>query len=332
MDKILILGGTNFIGRVLTEALTSNPNIQITLFNRGITNAGIFPTVERVVGDRNVNNDVQQISKTKWDYVIDLSCYYPHQLEAVMRHVNKDLKRYLFISTCSVYCSDQKLVLRDEKADTWPCSEEDKTDHSSLTYGPRKAECERILQKSSFSHSILRPALVYGPFDNTDRLYYWLYQVRNTSQLLVPGMGTNQFSITFVKDLVQAIVQCLCDTRNSEILNIISHQQSSITEIIELSAELFEKEPYQHYADTLYLINNQVNQWLDIPLWLDNNYFTFDSSKMISELGIVPTDFERSLQETIAYYDNLHWKSPACGISEERKLQLIKGLSEGLGY
>lgn len=326
MVKILTFGGTNFIGRNLIDGLLTLDKYEITLFNRGITNPDLFPGIRKIKGDRNTS-DVNLISKENWDYIIDLSCYYPDSLLNVINSLKNDVQRYIFISTCSVY--DHKLnktVLRKEDSPIHNCNDKERTDSSIKTYGKRKAECERILQKSGLRYTIFRPALVYGEFDNTDRFYYWLYQVKRGKELLIPDNGKNLFSVTYVKDLIQVIINSINSESKSNIYNVTTYLKLSISKIIEMSFKLLNSYPKLYNANSEFLSNNKIAQWTDLPLWLDSDYFTYDNAKIISDLNMKITDFEISLRNTINYYDKQNWKNPKSGISDYINRKLINQL------
>src|ERR1043165_8947912 len=105
MKKILILGGTGFAGRILTENLRLTDN-NLTLFNRGKRNEGIFPDVRRITGDRDTN-DIRQIGNESWDVVIDFSCMFPDNVDSITEMLKGKAGRYIFVSTCSVYPLDK---------------------------------------------------------------------------------------------------------------------------------------------------------------------------------------------------------------------------------
>ncbi len=159
MKQLLVIGGTNFIGRNLLQSLTKLEEYEVTLFNRGITNADVFPDLKRLKGDRNTD-EVAIIGQQKWDYIIDLSGYLPHSLERILKVVNQDLKRYIFVSTCSVYDNEkEQSILRKEDTPIMDCTAEQAAESSMYVhYGNKKAACERLLQTSGFDHIILRPA------------------------------------------------------------------------------------------------------------------------------------------------------------------------------
>lgn len=323
MEKILILGGTNFIGRNLVNHLIGLNHFDITLFNRGQRNKDLFPEIKKLYGDRNTS-DINVIFQQEWDYVIDVSCYFPDSLFQIVSGINKSLKRYIFISTCSVYDNQaDQSILRDENAPMLSCSKEQSIDKSISSYGNRKAECERVLIKSGLNSSILRPALVYGAYDNTDRLYYWLYQVKKENSLLIPNKGKDLFSVTYVKDLIQAIIKSIDDNVGSEVYNITTYPKLSILKLLETTSEISKLNLNSNFADVNFLNKHQIEQWTGIPLWLDCDYFTFDNSKIIKNLKVELTDFKTSIIETMNFYDDLGWKEPQYGISEAVKNELI---------
>ena len=98
MDRILIIGGTNFIGRNLINKLSLNKKYDLTIFNRGITNPDLFPNIKKIIGDRN-SPDVKLIHQINWDYIIDLSCYFPQSLINILSELPLNLKKYIFSFT-----------------------------------------------------------------------------------------------------------------------------------------------------------------------------------------------------------------------------------------
>ena len=167
MKNILILGGTNFIGRRLVERLLESEAYALTLFNRQRTHAELFPQVNKIKGDRETES-IEQIVEGNWDAVVDLSCYFPAALENTLKALTKESK-YIFVSTCSVYDNEMdRSILKNETAPVLSCSAQQRSDRSAASYGNRKAECERLLMDSGMPYVILRPSLVFGTYDPTD--------------------------------------------------------------------------------------------------------------------------------------------------------------------
>ncbi len=327
MEKILILGGTKFIGRSLVEALIQLGKYELTLFNRGITNPHLFPEVNKIVGDRR-SPDIKKIAATHWDYVIDVSSYYPNPLIETLKVVNKDVKRYIYISSVSVYDfpKGRSATMHDEDTPLLACTEMQGKDDTWSTYGQRKAECDRLIQQSDLDYMILRPALVYGAYDHTDRFYYWLYQVEKGKTILRPEQHDTLFSYTYVKDLVIAIIEALTLESETRIYNLVSHPKISIGQIIKTAMSILNINPKIVDAPNSFYEKKVVKAFSDIPLWLPDDRRTYDNKRMLQHFDFQVVDFGKSVKDTIAYYKNNRWPLPVYGISEERKFELIREL------
>ncbi|MFZ1787988.1 MAG: SDR family oxidoreductase [Saprospiraceae bacterium] len=199
MDKILIIGGTHFIGRNLTEKLSEIGVYDITLFNRQKTSPDLFPEIKKIKGDRETD-DINKVFNTDWDFVIDLSCYFPATLNDFIKKLKGKVGRYIFISTISVYDFEQnsnsEIITENFKIQN--CSEEETKDNSSETYGKRKAACERLLSQTEWLEKIiLRPSIIYGKYDTTDRLYYWLDRIKKQNPFIVPNSKSEKVTLTY---------------------------------------------------------------------------------------------------------------------------------------
>ena len=316
------------MGRSLVEALLMRPQYSLTLFNRNRTGVSLFPEVPRIQGNRQSPDDIARIAATPWQYVIDFSAYYPETLAQTLALLNPDVTQYIFISTCSVYDLDAPAqVPRLEDAPMLSCSAAEATDSTAATYGARKAECERVLQASGFRYVVLRPALVYGLYDPTDRLYYWLHQVRQFNPLLLPANGSSKLSLTYAGDMVSLILQLLNTPLQGRCYNAVSHPAISIGELVQEAARLLHRQPGSLSAPPAFLHTHQVSQWTDMPLWIDGNHFTFGNQKLREELDWVPQALSPSLAHTLAYYESLNWPVPKYGMDEQRRQELIRKLT-----
>ena len=209
MKKILVLGGTMFVGRALVEKLCLLPEYEITLFNRGKSNAGLFPDLKQLHGNRETD-DILQVCNQHWDCVIDFSGYYPFTFEKLLNSLKARVGRYIFISTISVYdlskFENRAITEADEILN---CTEEQKTSKLPDAYGEKKAEMERILHAQDWLDKIiLRPSFIYGRFDWTERFYYWLYRAKFFDRLLMPPDFL--LSLTYADDLANRILNAIC--------------------------------------------------------------------------------------------------------------------------
>ena len=331
MRKVLILGGTQFIGRNLVERLKRIGGYDITLFNRQQTQVDLFPEIKKIKGDRETD-DVNQLANKNWDFVIDVSCYYPNSLSSVLKEINKDLYKYIFVSTCSVYDNDDNQApLKDEQAKILSCSDNQRVDRNIESYGNRKAEAERMLQESGLNYLILRPSLVYGKYDHTDRFYYWLYQVKHNDFLFLPDNGDRKISLTYVHDIVDVIVDSLTNKLENDIYNVISSPKVGIREIVEHATDILHKKNELISAPVAFLKKNNISQWADMPLWLDGDFFTHSNHKFANDFELKLTDLKKSIEETINYYSELGWPDPKCGLTEKRRVHLLDKLMEEKG-
>lgn len=326
MEKILILGGTNFIGRNLVERLIQLDQYELTLVNRGQTNTGIFPNLHHLKGDRN-NDEIKKLVKGDWDYIIDLSCYFPKSLEKIIAATNRSLKKYIFISTISVYQLGLQVPMT-ESATLKVCEPEDWEDETNRTYGERKVACEEILSKSSLNYTILRPAVVYGEYDHTDRFYYWLHQVKKYKKILLPNNGKQKFSLTYIDDLIASIVISINDKKDKVAYNIISHKEVSLKKIVKQAEQILNKAPKFIDLPHQYLLDNKMSQWMDLPLWITGNYIIFDNQKMLDTFDLKIIPFGESVKATIDYYNDLKWPLPTYGINRRKQLKLINAFKK----
>jgi len=224
-EKLLILGGTDFVGRQLVEFLLIDFTKDVYLFNRGKTNPDLFPKAKLIKGDRETE-DLKKISGQQWDYIIDFSSYYPASLMRTLELINKDVKQYIYISTISVYSLknyDGTFGI-PESYEQVSFTEEEAIDISMKTYGKRKAACKVVLNEAEWLNKIIfRPSVIYGKYDPTDRFYYWLKKIKDSAGTILPDGGRHDLSLTFADDLVRLILSSLDGELASGTYNCSTH-------------------------------------------------------------------------------------------------------------
>jgi 2'-hydroxyisoflavone reductase len=204
---ILVLGGTSFIGPYQVQyALDRGHNV--TLFNRGKTNTQLFPQVEKLHGDRAVN-DLESLKGRKWDAVIDNSASNPDWVRDSAQLLRDHARTYLFVSTRSVY-RDLSAVPATKDAPVYT-RETTKFDPTKpLPYGLAKAESEKQLRAAFGERSlVLRPGLIIGPGDDTDRFSYWPVRIDRGGEILAPGDGSDPVQIIDARDLGEWCIRLL---------------------------------------------------------------------------------------------------------------------------
>jgi 2'-hydroxyisoflavone reductase len=211
--KILVLGGTGFIGPHEIRFALSRGH-EVTMFNRGRSNPELFPDVERLIGDR--AGELDSLRGRQWDVVVDNSGFYPRHARLSAELLEPNVGMYLFVSSISAYdpTSLQPLQHPDEAP---YATMEDPTDESESPYGPsygaRKALCEMEIMEimGPDRTTLVRPGLITGPGDPTDRLRHWFTRVERGGEILVPGEPSDPVQWIDARDLSAWIVRLMED-------------------------------------------------------------------------------------------------------------------------
>jgi 2'-hydroxyisoflavone reductase len=185
--NILVLGGTGFIGPHEINYAQSRGHT-VTMFNRGKTAPGMFPDVENLIGDR--DDQLDALKGRDWDAVIDNSGFYPRHARLSAELLNGHVGQYMFVSSISAYA--ESLTVEDDEFSAAYATMDDPTDESDppygRTYGARKALCEQEVVKVFGDNAInIRPGIITGVGDPTERLRHWLVRMQAGNEILVPG-------------------------------------------------------------------------------------------------------------------------------------------------
>lgn len=223
--KILVIGGTVFLGRTIVEILQIKHH-DITLFNRGTRTDVHCAGVEHIRGDRHY--DLALLKGRKWDAVIDTSCYIPKSARLVMSQLSECTEQYLFISSVSVY--KELFIAKSDITETAPLLQLKKEAKEELErinpsefysnyrtspyYGQAKAACEQIIMESIPEKAlIIRPGIIAGPYDESMRLTFWLDRMSRSGTVPAPGNPQRMIRIIDVRDLAQWIVSMVEERR-----------------------------------------------------------------------------------------------------------------------
>ncbi len=222
---ILILGGTGFIGpHEINYARSRGHNI--TMFNRGKTAPDMFPHLETLIGDR--DDQLDSLKNRDWDAVIDNSGFYPRhtRLSAELLHGHVD--QYMFVSSISAYA--ELLTVDDDEFSAAYGVMDDPTDESESiygpTYGPRKALCEQEVTKVFGDKAInVRPGIITGTGDPTERLRHWLRRMQAGNEILVPGVEDLPVQYIDAADMCGWMVRMLEDGSGSGPYNAVGAEE-----------------------------------------------------------------------------------------------------------
>jgi nucleoside-diphosphate-sugar epimerase len=232
--RVLLMGGTRFIGRHVCGKLLSHGH-KVVCFHRGKSLGAPCTDVEYIKGDRRTR-DIEKLAELKPEYVIDLSGYHPDDIKDIISVIGKGLKRYVFCSTAAVYDDsiDNPIYETDAIKKYMPSK---RGEDYSVNYASNKVGCEQDVKKFAkqhgFEYVILRPVIVYGQYDYTERLAYWVRRVRS-GVVKVPGDGMNIVRLVYAEDLAEAFVTSLTSKNaKNRTYNIADEGIFSLKEIIE---------------------------------------------------------------------------------------------------
>ena len=306
--RILILGGTKFLGRATTEAALARGH-ELTLFNRGKTNADLFPEVEQVHGDR--KRDLSLLSGRTWDAVIDPSGYIPADVRASAERL-RDAGRYVFISSVSVYADFSTGPTESSPTADLGDLPLDELAPDSSNYGPLKAlseaEVERVFGERAL---IVRPGLIVGPHDPTGRFTYWAHRRARGGEILAPGAPERLAQFVDVRDLADWILdgveQGLSGTFNATNEGVAWGTLLAGADVTWVSDE--------------FLQEHEVGPWMELPLWLPDPDWAGMHDTDVGRALAAGLRF-RPLEETIAGAAG----APAVegiGLTPEREAELL---------
>ncbi|HVL63900.1 MAG TPA: NAD-dependent epimerase/dehydratase family protein [Actinomycetota bacterium] len=200
--RYLILGGTRFVGRHVVRAALDEGH-DVTLFTRGVTNPKLFPEAEHLQGDRETG-ELASLRGREWDRVVDVSGYTPDAVEATARLLRDASDHYTFVSTISVYRRWNEAAEESEVLDPPPPGEREVTGD---TYGPLKVACEEVVREVFGRRAlVVRPGIVVGPHDHTDRFTYWVARVAAGGEVAAPGPPETPVQVVDGRDLAEWLV------------------------------------------------------------------------------------------------------------------------------
>ncbi|GAA0246331.1 NAD-dependent epimerase/dehydratase family protein [Haladaptatus pallidirubidus] len=300
MDSALVIGGTRFIGRHLVNDLLGN-DYDVTIFNRG-NHDNPFADTEGVThfeGDR-TNDSALEAAKSEVspDIVIDCVAYEPHEVRAATE-IFADVDGYVYISSGSAYATEV-IPKRENETELCDCTPEQATDDSHDSYGPRKAEGDRAIFEAAergVNAMSVRPCIVYGPHDYTERLDFWLDRVNEYDRLLVPSDGQNLWHRAYVEDVASALRIVAEEGEPGESYNVGDRQLVTMDEMLGLIADAFETDVELVHASDRELSTAGLSVD-DYILYRDYPH-VLDTSKLAS-LGWESTPVAEAMERTVA--------------------------------
>jgi nucleoside-diphosphate-sugar epimerase len=315
--KLLVLGGTEFLGRAVVETAVGRGHV-VTLLNRGKTNPELFPEVEKLRGDRAVD----PIPSGAWDGVVDTSGLLPGVVRGSAEALRDSAQRYLFVSSISVYADLSEGPKEDSPRAHLGDMPSDEMLPGYENYGALKALCEDVVTEVYAERAlIVRPGLIVGPHDPTGRFTYWPHRIARGGQFVVPRPPAEQIQFVDVRDLGAWIVD-LVERGDSRAFNA-THPGVSWQELVESCLRVAGSDGRPVWVDREWLAEQGVGEWMELPLWLHD----------ADSLGIMRADVSRaiaagltfrSLDDTVRGTLELAETTEAAGLTPERERTLLE--------
>jgi 2'-hydroxyisoflavone reductase len=304
---ILIIGGTQFVGRHLVEAAHAHGH-QVTLFNRGITNPDLYPDVEKLHGDRATAADVDVLRGRHFDAVIDTCGYIPRAVSLTAGALAETVGLYAFISSVSVFTEGDKPGLTEESA-LATLADETTEQVTGETYGGLKALCERAAEAALPGRTlVIRPGLIVGPHDPTRRFPYWVERVAQGGEVLAPGVPDQQVQFIDGRDLADFMIRLLAAGVTGTFNATGPDYRLTFGQFLDTCRTVSESNALFVWMDESFLLSHDVQPWSQMPLWLpasSNGFNQFDVSKAM-RAGLTFRPLDSTIRDTLAWLRGLN--------------------------
>jgi 2'-hydroxyisoflavone reductase len=319
--RLLVLGGTGFLGRHVVEAALAGGH-EVTLFNRGQTNPELFAETEQLHGDR--DGDLGVLRGGDWDAAIDVPARIPRHVQTAAEAL-AGVEHYTFVSSISVYADfsrggiDETAQLREYDPSMG--------DEDMEFYGARKAECERIAAEAFPGAAlIVRPGLIVGPHDPTDRFTYWPRRIARGGRVLAPGDPGRKVELVDARDLAAWVVR-MVEQRQTGIYNTSGPDYPlTMGRMLQDCIAAAGTDPELVWVEDEFLLEREVGEWMELPLWLVDPEWR----------GMLETDSSRAIDAGLSFRpvvetarDTLDWDAtrgdyePGAGMAPERETELL---------
>jgi 2'-hydroxyisoflavone reductase len=319
--RILVLGGTQFVGRAFVEASLARGH-QVTLFNRGRTAPLLFPEAEHLRGDR--DGDLSALRGRDFDAVLDSCGYVPRVVRKAAELLAPSVGQYVFISTVAVYANHQE-PHQHETAPLVSLPEYMQEEITPKTYGGLKVLAERaLLNIVPQSSLIIRPGLIVGPWDPSDRFTYWPLRVAAGGEVLAPVGPDYPVQFIDARDLALWMLTMI-ERYEVGIFNAVGpNVPLSLGELLKICREVTQSDATFTWLDEDFLLAKGVVPWMDLPLWIPGGRNRFDASKAVAH-GLMCRPVRSTVADTLSWATRaLRRRSLRAGLRLDVEIQLLR--------
>jgi 2'-hydroxyisoflavone reductase len=337
--RILILGGTAFLGPAEVEYAQARGHT-VTLFNRGQTNPHLFPDVEKLVGDRAVP-DYSALEGREWDAVIDNSANVASWVQDATAALKDKARSYLFVSSISAH-KDNSILGQTEEGPVFTQEEYDEAIASGASFGeafgPNKAQGERdTLDAFGDGGIVVRPGLIVGPGDRSDRFTYWPVRIHRGGEVMAPGDGTDWAQIIDVRDLGQFLVHLVEEEASGTFVATGPEAPLSMAGML-YGIRATTSSPVKFtWVDSDFLREHEVGAWMEMPVWVYpseemRGFSSYDCSKAMAA-GLTFRPLADTARDTLKWWEAKpeDQKALRTGVDPEKEARILEAWHERNG-
>jgi 2'-hydroxyisoflavone reductase len=325
---ILILGGTVFLGRHLVTAALVRGH-RVSMFNRGQHNPELFPEVEKLRGDR--DSDLAALDGRTWDAVIDTCGYVPRIVRKSAEKLKGSCGHYTFISSISVYSDLSRHGLTEDDL-VFGLGDESVEEINGATYGPLKRDCELAVEAQFGEKAlVVRPGLIVGPHDPTERFSYWPHRIAQGGKVLAPGKPEEPTQIIDTRDLAEWTLD-LVEMGVGGTFNATGPDYTlTMGAVLECCKDVTGSNAELVWVSEQFLLEKEVVPWSEMPLWIPSErdetmrgFSRFDCSKAI-RAGLKFRPLEETVRDTLKW-DRTRDKNGTYSncVTREKEASLLK--------
>ncbi|MFI5385291.1 MAG: NAD-dependent epimerase/dehydratase family protein [Fimbriimonadales bacterium] len=319
--KLLVIGGTRFLGRHIVGCALARGH-ELTLFHRGNTNKGLFD-IEEILGDRDGETDY--LYGRTWDAVIDTCGYFPRVVEQSADTLADSVDLYCFISTISVYRDGQPAL--DESAEVIRFMKTpEKEEITAESYGGFKVLCEEAVSNICGARRtlIIRPGLIVGPHDPSDRFTYWIDRYSSDDTILVPDRCDDLVQFIDARDLAEFTVE-MVERKATGIYNATGPAGPlRLGEVWATCRDNCGGHPREVLVSDEFIQANELKEWSDLPLLLPAGDPMDVNCAKATESGLTFRRLVETVVDTAEWHRSRGEVVMKAGLTREREVELLE--------